>query len=581
MTQTLTYLNNASTSTVTFTDNRASGVVFDRVEGKSYSFTETSLSFPVYIGANILEIINPSVALVRYKITLGTTQASLSWPSIPFGITLVQSGTQYTLYGLTSVADWELLKAPTITIDPAFNGSFSYTADIVYNTDTTADNEFGWSVGTYIPTTLMETSASLTCDNDFIGGATSNINANFQMGIVGVKVLGVEADMVTDAVYTANGATALSSAATISAKPRALKFTDTRIQVLESPAVASANFGQQVRRNASGQIIAARSSTTSALDDPVEAMMRVMNSAGSIFQSIDENSDKFTNGAKINTSGAILIATEDERQLSGTPDFETDILSLFKFVSGAYVEQDTIDVGHIYLDLQGYSHISPDGNYVVVCQNGTSTHSGAGGEPDGKVYIYDISSDSLTLDSTIVGDSATYNTTGVTIGEQCACNNTYVVTAGTDNKLYVYDLATQTHQRTITTNGCRDAMTLDGDNVIVAGNNYISSFDITDGSQNYAWSGSPDPTAFDCDTIRVLDSNFIGFKYGTDTSIKILNINSGTIASTITSTDIVGSSSTAYIGDFVFYDANTLVVGLPSYQDTETFQGAVYINGES
>ena len=59
--QSLRDLNNRAATSLTFTENRGTNVIFDRAAGKTYSFTETSLSFDILVGANIIEIINPSI----------------------------------------------------------------------------------------------------------------------------------------------------------------------------------------------------------------------------------------------------------------------------------------------------------------------------------------------------------------------------------------------------------------------------------------------------------------------------------------------------------------------------------------
>ena len=97
---------------------------------KSYNFTESTLSFNLLVGANIVEIINPSSAIVRYKINIGTAQATLNFGTLPSGVTVSQAGTIYTVYGIDSISDWEAVKQPTVTIDPAFTGTFSYSASI-------------------------------------------------------------------------------------------------------------------------------------------------------------------------------------------------------------------------------------------------------------------------------------------------------------------------------------------------------------------------------------------------------------------------------------------------------------------
>ena len=191
--QTLRYLNGVSTSPVTFTDYRGTNVIFDRTAGKSYSFTETSLSFNLLVGANIVDIINPSSANVRYKINIGTTQATLSFGTLPSGVTVSQAGTIYTVYGIDSLSDWEAVKQPTVTIDPSFAGTFSYEAAVVYNTDTAADIEFEWTVGVYLPTAQLSSAFTIDITPSYTRGGVSNMVAVFNW-----------TDFIYDFIYRGN-----------------------------------------------------------------------------------------------------------------------------------------------------------------------------------------------------------------------------------------------------------------------------------------------------------------------------------------------------------------------------------------
>lgn len=171
--QSLTDLNTRAASQVTFTDNRGANVIFDRVATKDYSFTETELSFNFLVGAEIVEIIQPAAANVRLKINVGNVLATITYgDQLPSGVTFTKSGSVYTFFGITSIAQWTQLKSSlVINIDASYAGNFSYEVAVVYNTDTAANLQFSYDVGIYIPTSLLEVQSTLNLVPSIIRGA--------------------------------------------------------------------------------------------------------------------------------------------------------------------------------------------------------------------------------------------------------------------------------------------------------------------------------------------------------------------------------------------------------------------------
>ena len=82
---TLEYLNNSQT--ITYTDNRAANVIFDRPRGKdTLPVTLTDVTFNVIPAINIVEIIKPEITNVRYKIELYDLSAIIDWGQLPNNI---------------------------------------------------------------------------------------------------------------------------------------------------------------------------------------------------------------------------------------------------------------------------------------------------------------------------------------------------------------------------------------------------------------------------------------------------------------------------------------------------------------
>jgi len=138
-------LNNFGNTSVNFTDDRTPDVIFDKpssVNG-SISVNFTSGGAPnhqVPVGINIREFIRPDVALPTYTIDLSAASgsATLTWPSLPVGITAsTPSANVYRLSGFTLVSQWNTVKSPTVVINPAYSGTFQYTATITWSSTET------------------------------------------------------------------------------------------------------------------------------------------------------------------------------------------------------------------------------------------------------------------------------------------------------------------------------------------------------------------------------------------------------------------------------------------------------------
>ena len=177
--QSLRDLNNYSNELIEFTDLRPPAVITTALEPVSFSFTETDRSFTVKNSTDILEIVRPELANVRYKINTGDSNSIVEWPiPLPAGTSVTQVGSVWTLYGVTE-SNWDLIKNPTIVLDIEFFGSFSYDVSIVYDSLTQANIEISWSVGIYAPQSLMQSTFAFTANNRRILRPTFQLQAAF------------------------------------------------------------------------------------------------------------------------------------------------------------------------------------------------------------------------------------------------------------------------------------------------------------------------------------------------------------------------------------------------------------------
>lgn len=121
----LTDLNNFGATSIEVTDLRPATVIFDRAFPQlpnDQILTIASTTVNPEPGIEIEEIINYQTANVRYRVRIvpGTvnplTGSTISWASLPTGVTLSTVGNTYTLSGLTSVSDWNAVKNFTWTL---------------------------------------------------------------------------------------------------------------------------------------------------------------------------------------------------------------------------------------------------------------------------------------------------------------------------------------------------------------------------------------------------------------------------------------------------------------------------------
>ncbi len=112
-------LNNFGSEAFDYVDTRPSGVVFDRQYPLTPVDQQLTINSALLIpepGINISEVINYQTANVRYRVTIfpgianPIVGSSITWNTIPSGCTLTQVGNEYTISGIRSSADWEIIK---------------------------------------------------------------------------------------------------------------------------------------------------------------------------------------------------------------------------------------------------------------------------------------------------------------------------------------------------------------------------------------------------------------------------------------------------------------------------------------
>jgi hypothetical protein len=154
----LSYLNGISQTSVSVTDNRPAGVIFNRLipyQALDQTNTISSTSPTINPGIEIVEIINGATANVRYRVEIvrGTASplptSSITFATLPTGVTQSIAGTVYTLSGIDSLSDWNTIKSFTWNL-PADYASYPLwylkVSVIYYDGATAADKTKSWLV---------------------------------------------------------------------------------------------------------------------------------------------------------------------------------------------------------------------------------------------------------------------------------------------------------------------------------------------------------------------------------------------------------------------------------------------------
>lgn len=154
----LSDLNSFSATQLEVTDLRGSKVIFDRMPPlQPLNQTDNIASTTVAVdpGIEIVEIINHSTANVRYRVTIvsgGTpllTGSTISWVSIPAGLTLTTVGDVYTISGIETLTDWNAIKSFTWNLPANYSTRPNWNLDVAiiyYDSVLGQDTVVDWEV---------------------------------------------------------------------------------------------------------------------------------------------------------------------------------------------------------------------------------------------------------------------------------------------------------------------------------------------------------------------------------------------------------------------------------------------------
>jgi len=200
----LTSLNTRGSTLVAYTENRPNNVIFSYPNAVDIESSIIGIYvFPVEKTIDIIEIINAPLANISYSIDVSSIAgASVAWTTQPSGKTTSEVNGVYTISRIDTVAEWDALATPEITIPNNFNGSISYTATITY-TDSVGIQTKSWTVGKNIPITSADAEFTLSCDADRLkspGDLTFPVYAN--MTGIGVDIILLDNSRSYDSAFS-------------------------------------------------------------------------------------------------------------------------------------------------------------------------------------------------------------------------------------------------------------------------------------------------------------------------------------------------------------------------------------------
>lgn len=159
--KTLTDLNQFANVQISVTDNRPANVLLSQVNDTTINIADSETTFTAINAYEINTIINSSVANVRLQLSVSSSLATVQWNTDP-RFTIVQTGTTYTVTGINSDYDWNLIKNPTIVVPSSFAGVLTYSFSITYNTATETNIVVNWTVNKRVVLAMLESTANLS-----------------------------------------------------------------------------------------------------------------------------------------------------------------------------------------------------------------------------------------------------------------------------------------------------------------------------------------------------------------------------------------------------------------------------------
>lgn len=202
----LSAFNTFGQTALDVTDARPSGVKFDRAfppGAQDQVITISNNTYSPDAAINITEVINYQTANVRYRVKIVTggatplVNSTITWDSLPSGVTLTEDGTTYTLSGITNPNIWQAVKIFNWNLPSNYAdyGLWYLEVAIVYYDDSISqDREVDWLVydERFYWVSQMTSSFSSSCEGIRAKVFTVDISGSgFTQNTIGVRAKGL------------------------------------------------------------------------------------------------------------------------------------------------------------------------------------------------------------------------------------------------------------------------------------------------------------------------------------------------------------------------------------------------------
>lgn len=228
----LSDLNNYCSTAIEVQDDRYAGVIIDRTYPFNTDNQEIDIitnSYYVTPLTNIIEVINYNICEPKYRVTIKTssspllTGSSLSWGTLPSGVSLIQTGNVYTLSGVNSAAIWEQIKSFTWNLPSNYDTFpvwYLELAIVYWDEEKGYEVEYKWNMydEDYYYDVEMIDSTSMECFGQIYKITSSNMASTTTMLFKVSANLNSTTTLSCDFVRLKLGAATLNSTTTISSQ---------------------------------------------------------------------------------------------------------------------------------------------------------------------------------------------------------------------------------------------------------------------------------------------------------------------------------------------------------------------------
>jgi hypothetical protein len=211
-------LNGFGSSSLEVTDTRPAGIKYTPAPPAA-PFTQilniNSTTVNVNAGIDITEIINYSTANVRYRVTIipGTVDplvSSVSWASLPTGVTLNTAGNTYTLSGINTVAQWQAVKNFIWNLPGNYASKpfwYLQVSVLYYDEATASERSVDWEAydNRFYFVAQLNASSSVFCDAKDVILGQAFISSAFTPTLNFIRVKRFQAGLVAEASVSGDG----------------------------------------------------------------------------------------------------------------------------------------------------------------------------------------------------------------------------------------------------------------------------------------------------------------------------------------------------------------------------------------